>query len=334
MNRHRKRPRRTGVAWLVFLVVAAILAVVLVNLPDRTSSGVYGHVEEFQAMADEHGPRTVGSVGYEAAAEYVEEQLEATGMQSRRQYFSFERRGTKYETFNIIAETTGDEVDEEGDVVMLGAHLDGVSDSPAINDNASGSAALLEAAAALGELGEVANTVRLVWWGAEEHRNSPGSRHYVKDLAENDPDGLDDIRAYLNFDMVASPNHVVGVYDAREKDSSLDVPEGSEEVMDVFTDYFEETGQSWKPTAWNFDSDQVAFIREDIPVGGLFTGSNEQKTRRDVALFGGTAGEPRDPNYHRSGDDLDNIDPEVLTLMSDAVVHAATTVAQDISVLD
>lgn len=88
---------------------------------------------------------------------------------------------------------------------MLGAHLDGEPDSAAINDNASGAAALLEAAATLGQQEDAVNRVRLAWWGAEELRRTPGSRHYVQDLVDHDDTALENIAVYLNFDRVARP---------------------------------------------------------------------------------------------------------------------------------
>ena len=42
--------------------------------------------------------------------------------------------------YNVIAEKAGENVDN---VVMAGAHLDSVTEGPGINDNGSGSAALL-----------------------------------------------------------------------------------------------------------------------------------------------------------------------------------------------
>lgn len=291
---------------------------------------VYAHLQEFQALAQEHGDRALGTEGYEAAAEYVEEQLAGAGYESTRQYFTVRRRGQEYETFNIIAETQEGN-DEE--VVMLGAHLDGVRDSPAINDNASGAAALLEAARELGAQDEINTTVRFAWWGAEELRNSPGSRHYVEDLAEHDSEALESIIAYLNFDMIASPNPIIGVYDSRSSESSLDVPDGSAQIMRFFADHFDARDQPWVSAGWNFDSDQVAFIEEDVPVGGLFTGSDERKSRWEAGLFGGEANAPRDPNYHTSNDDIDNVDLDALEIMTDAITHAATRLAEDSSVL-
>ena len=50
---------------------------------------------------------------------------------------------------------------------MAGAHLDSVPAGPGINDNGSGSAALLEIAQNLANH-TPRNTLRFAWWGAEE----------------------------------------------------------------------------------------------------------------------------------------------------------------------
>ena len=46
-------------------------------------------------------------------------------------------------TYNVLAESRGG---DRSNVVMAGAHLDSVAEGPGINDNGSGSAALLEVA--------------------------------------------------------------------------------------------------------------------------------------------------------------------------------------------
>ncbi|MGD6978683.1 MULTISPECIES: M20/M25/M40 family metallo-hydrolase [Citricoccus] len=315
--------------------IALLMTVIVVAVNAASEAGrkaavspVYAHLEQFQALAEEHGDRAAGTDGYEAAAQYVEEQLERAGLESTRHYFTFYDDDEEMESFSIIAETAEGSAE---DVIMLGAHLDGVPGSPAISDNATGSAALLEAASALGTQDEIKHKVRFAWWGAEEYRRAPGSRAYVEDL--DDEDELENIKAYLNFDMVASPNPVIGVYDAKDDDASQDIPEGSVKVMKFFTDYFDSRGQPWVATGWDMSSDQRSFTREDVPVGGLFTGSDERKSRKDVRIFGGVAKAPRDPNYHTPNDDISNIDMDALDIMTDAVTHAATELAQDRSAL-
>ena len=103
---------------------------------------------------------------------------------------------------NVLTELpgTGDKADE---VVMLGAHLDSVEKGPGINDNASGSAALLAIAAQLAGC-RSARTLRIAWWGAEE-LGLIGSTSYV-DLLDDEAKAK--IRAYINLDMIGSVNHV------------------------------------------------------------------------------------------------------------------------------
>ena len=78
---------------------------------------------------------------------------------------------------NVIAELPGK---NDSNVVMAGAHLDSVAAGPGINDNGSGSAALLELAQNLSKL-KPQNTIRLAWWGAEE-AGLLGSQAYVDEL--------------------------------------------------------------------------------------------------------------------------------------------------------
>ena len=54
-------------------------------------------------------------------------------------------------------------------VVLVGAHLDSVIEGPGINDNSSGTAATLEVAPQMAELGvKPVNAVRFAFLGAEE----------------------------------------------------------------------------------------------------------------------------------------------------------------------
>jgi Zn-dependent M28 family amino/carboxypeptidase len=68
--------------------------------------------------------------------------------------------------------------------IVVGAHLDSVPEGPGINDNGSGSAAVLEAALRLAqEPTQARSGVRFAFWGAEE-RGLIGSRHHVGSLSE------------------------------------------------------------------------------------------------------------------------------------------------------
>ena len=68
----------------------------------------------------------------------------------------------------------------QDNVVMVGAHLDSVHEGPGINDNGSGSAAILEVAEQMAKV-KPQNTLRFAWWGAEE-ASLVGSNLYVTNL--------------------------------------------------------------------------------------------------------------------------------------------------------
>lgn len=289
-------------------------AVIIYNNTSGDLNGTLGGVEPTSAPAT----GVTQAVGQELLAEMAAGPVTMT--------FVLEKTMEERETFNVLAETaTG----RDDNVVMMGAHLDGVHDGPGINDNGSGVAGILETAVQLGKVNKLNNKVRFAFWGAEE-LGLLGSDHYVADLQENDPEGLKDIATYLNFDMIASPNHIIGVYDADEStyEAPVEVPQGSAATEAVFTDYFDASGQPWVDTEFSGRSDYSAFINAGVPASGLFTGADGTKTEEEVEMFGGTAGELYDPNYHTPADDLSNINMEALDIMSDAIAHSAITLGQ------
>ena len=115
---------------------------------------------------------------------------------------------------------------------MAGAHLDSVQEGAGINDNGSGSAALLEVALQMAKV-KPNNAVRFAWWGAEEE-GLLGSEYYVGQLSDAE---VDDIGLYLNFDMIASPNYTTGIYDGDNSGGTAApgfIPAGSAQIEDVF----------------------------------------------------------------------------------------------------
>ena len=225
------------------------------------------------------------------------------------------------ETSNVLAETgTGN----PEHTVMVGAHLDSVPDGAGINDNASGSAAILAIAEGLAGT-ETENRIRFAWWGAEE-LGLRGSRHYVADLKANDPATLEAIGLYLNFDMIGSPNYGRFVYDGDHSafppvpgpGGPVTAPPGSAAIEAAFHEHFGSVGLASGETEFSGRSDYGPFIAEGVPSGGLFTGAEGIKTTEQAALFGGRAGVGYDFCYHGACDDLANIDVQGLDEMTDA----------------
>lgn len=251
-------------------------------------------------------------------------------------------------TYNVLAETPrGD----DANVVMAGAHLDSVQDGAGINDNGSGSAALLETAIQMKKVKKSANnTVRFAWWGAEES-GLLGSEHYVANLT---PEQSAAIALYVNFDMIGSPNYFTGVYDGDNSSGTAPdgfIPAGSAEIEDVFEAFYADRGEPFQDTEFSGRSDYGPFIAIGIPAGGLFTGAEGVKTEEEAVLYGGVAGAAYDPCYHAPCDNLTgaghdealydlleqgyelkgNVNVEALDLNSDAVASAVATFARDAS---
>jgi Zn-dependent M28 family amino/carboxypeptidase len=222
---------------------------------------------------------------------------------------------------NVIAELDGRNDDN---VVMAGAHLDSVPAGPGINDNGSGSAALLELAQQLAKL-KPENTLRFAWWGGEE-AGLVGSTAYVNDLSQAE---RDQIALYLNFDMVGSPNYIFMVYDADEStfEAPVAIPDGSIAIEDVFESFYTLVGEPYDDTEFSGRSDYQAFIENGIPSGGLFTGAEEIKTAEQQAIWGGTTGAQFDPCYHLACDTFLNRNDHALDVNSDSIAFATLTFA-------
>src|SRR4029453_4218503 len=101
---------------------------------------------------------------------------------------------------NIIADWPGG---DPNNVSMFGAHLDSVSAGPGINDNASGSSTVLELALTLAATNPAMLNHARFGWGTGEEKGLNGSEFYVNQLPATE---RAKIKAYFNFDMVASTN--------------------------------------------------------------------------------------------------------------------------------
>jgi Zn-dependent M28 family amino/carboxypeptidase len=223
---------------------------------------------------------------------------------------------------NVIAEKAGVNT---GNVVMAGAHLDSVGAGPGINDNGSGSAALLETALMMDDV-TPQNTIRFAWWAAEE-LGLLGSEAYVAGLPQAEKDR---IALYMNYDMVGSSNGFLGVYDSDQStfEAPVVVPPGSTAIEDVYESFYTSVGQPYDDSEFSGRSDYQAFIENGIPSGGLFTGAEVPKTDEQAAIWGGTAGQSFDPCYHQACDTYVNNNDEFLEVNSDLIAYAMLHFAQ------
>ncbi len=107
--------------------------------------------------------------------------------------------------FNVIAEMPGTDPVLKDEVVLLGAHFDSVASGTGATDNATGSAAMMEALRILKAVGaRPRRTIRIGLWGGEEE-GLLGSRAYVREHY-GDPatmalkPGHEKLSAYFNSD--------------------------------------------------------------------------------------------------------------------------------------
>ena len=226
-------------------------------------------------------------------------------------------------SYNVLAESKGG---DSASVVMAGAHLDSVNAGPGIQDNGSGSAAILEVALQMAKV-KPRNKLRFAWWGAEES-GLVGSTFYVNNLTQAEKDR---IALYLNFDMIGSPNHVFFIYDGDDSDlvGAGPGPAGSDKIEKVFESFYTSRGLPFKGTDFSGRSDYGPFILAGIPAGGLFTGAEGIKTAAEAALWGGTAGTAYDPCYHQACDTYSNINLSALEVNSDAVAYSVLQFAMN-----
>ncbi|MFC9914631.1 M28 family peptidase [Streptomyces sp. NPDC127197] len=289
-------PDRTGAAAAGAGTLAA---------PDIPISNVKAHLTQFQSIATANGGnRAHGRTGYKASIDYVKAKLDAAGFTTTVQQFAYSG-STGY---NLIADWPGGDPNQ---VLMAGAHLDSVSSGAGINDNGSGSAAVLETALAVSRAQlQPTKHLRFAWWGAEE-LGLVGSRYYVNNLTAGDRAR---VSGYINLDMVGSPNPGYFVYD--------DDPA----IEKVFKDWYAGIGVPTEiETEGDGRSDHASFKNVGIPVGGLFTGASRTKTAAQAAKWGGTSGQAFDRCYHSSCDTSTNISDTALDRNSDALAHAIWT---------
>lgn len=233
-------------------------------------------------------PRVWGTPGYEAAAKYVVEALSAAGWQVRVEEL---RAANGKALRNIVAERRGSAPDGERGLVVAGAHLDSVRGAPGANDNASGSATLIELAEAFDGV-PTRNDLRLVWFDGEE-AGLLGSRAHVRANAADSARTI----AMLNMDMVGSQFGNVG-FSLGGRTSNA--------VGDATKAVALRTGlRGVQYDERHSRSDHASFDAAGIPA--IDFGVSVRTIDRD------------DPNYHSPRDTVDRINRDVLEGFGDLI---------------
>ncbi|MDI6098965.1 M28 family peptidase [Actinoplanes sp. NEAU-A12] len=277
-----------------------------VRAADIDGAALRADLAEFARIAQANGGnRAHGTAGYQASLDYLKKRLDTAGYNTRVQQFTHAGK-TGY---NLIADLPG-----RGDpnrVVMLGAHLDSVAEGPGINDNATGSAGILEVALAYAASGANGDKgIRFGWWGAEED-GLIGSKAYVASLSAAE---RAKVTAYLNFDMIGSPNPGYFVYGDDTRGTA---------IAAALRSGFTAEGVEPESADLKGRSDHASFKAAGIPTGGTATLSlAPTMSPAQAARWDGQAGQPFDPCYHKDCDGAGNVDHDALDTHADVAAHA------------
>ncbi|MFF2901665.1 M20/M25/M40 family metallo-hydrolase [Streptomyces sp. NPDC057966] len=297
MTSRRSLPRLAAAVLGVSLALSAVPAATadprLPAAPTVSEQQVMPHLRALQRIADRNGGnRAHGTKGYAESVAYVKRALDRAGFRTKLVPFTHDGATGN----SLIADWPGGDPDH---VLMTGAHLDSVKEGPGINDNGSGSAAVLATALQVAKTGlKPERHLRFAWWGAEEP-GLIGSAQYVRKLSAAERRRID---VYLNFDQAGSRN-------TRQWLVIHDDEHGETEAQQAFEAWFAERSI---PT---FDigvggSDHESFGNAGIPSSGFSTGISDC--------------------IHEACDDLSNVDPNTERTSTEAIVGvlwklAATT---------
>ena len=174
-------------------------------------------------------------------------------------------------SFNVIGIKRG--VRQANEIVVVGGHRDSVPVSPGANDNASGTAAVIETARILASM-RTARTIHFVAFGAEE-LGLIGSAYYA-----DHPPGT--VVGMVNMDMVGRGSLAVG--NSNEDNRLVDLGEQVARRLGVQVGRFKLRGTA--------GSDHFSFERIGVPTAFLHTGD-------DAAI-------------HTPNDALDRVDPALI----------------------
>jgi hypothetical protein len=251
--------------------------------------------------------REAGARGGRAAARYLEACLRQARLQPSGTAGGYAQRFGE-DCQNLLGSLPGTDPRVADEIVVVGAHYDHVGygrssaagNAPGLihngaDDNASGTAAILEVAAALQAAGyRPRRTVLFAWWDAEE-KGLVGSRHFA---AHPTVDGQR-IRIAVNVDMIGR------LEDGRLEVSGTRTGAGLRRLAS-----FRATPPDLQlDFTWDLqdNSDHHAFIERGIPALNLHTGLHD--------------------DYHRPTDDVERLDLRGMELVARYVLELTCELA-------
>lgn len=159
-----------------------VLGGVPMNDADRMAQRIVGRLdfESYKALIRglaQFGDRLQGTERNDQANDWIEAQLRSWGYTTERLHYIYEGEPRE----QVYATKVGATV--PGEMVILGAHMDGRGGGEAVNDNASGTALVMEIARVLASSDiQTERSVRYALWNNEE-TGLNGARAYVDQRA-------------------------------------------------------------------------------------------------------------------------------------------------------
>lgn len=145
---------------------------------------------------------------------------------------------------------------------------------------------------------------------------------------------MNNVKLYLNFDMIGSPNYIYGVMDGDLSDTKdspdnaytgdFEPPFGTSDIETQFINFFGDNGETTVPQALSKRSDYAGFADWGVAFGGLFTGAEKLKSAEEVGEFGGDIDVAYDKCYHRACDDSTNVSHKALFMNTKALTYVTT----------
>jgi Iap family predicted aminopeptidase len=259
--------------------------------PGYEEDRVLAHIA---SLSEAIGIREAGTPNEGRAAAYIASEFIKLGLDTRIQPF---RVGNHYSQ-NVVASQPG--LDERTGIIYIGAHYDSVQWGPGANDNASGTAVLLEVARLLSSE-PISPTLTFIAFGAEE-RSLAGSGRYVSSMT-----GLEPIlaRAMFNMDCVG-----------------WGTQQGIGLTNQTSSELAERTAAHARDLGFTIDinrvynSDHARFSGVGIPAIMLYS-------------YDPTSSWVCGPHYHQSGDTADTLDTTQMANVAQILLAAVTDLADD-----
>jgi Zn-dependent M28 family amino/carboxypeptidase len=207
----------------------------------------------------------------------------------------------KFPTQNVVGFWEGSDPILKNEIVVIGAHYDhvGVANDSIYNgadDNASGTAGVMEVAEAFTKCKTRPRRSILFMTFAGEEKGLFGSRYYTDDPIFP----IENVIAMLNMDMISrNDTNEVAIIGSKTSPSLKTINEKCDESIGMKLDYDNDR--------FFLQSDHYSFYRKNIPV--LFYFSKDT------------------PDLHKPSDDPDKIIPEKMARIGRLVFSTAWTVA-------